>query len=471
MIATSDRKWKPNCFVRFQRVSVLSNGTLLHSELARVELHHQEQGKVVEAGRDRCHQDHVEIRDLEELGNEECRRAQHRRRNDRPQPPRREQPARGVLAVARLGEHGVSDGAERDGGRDTAARRPAQQERRQHDGAPRAGGLAAHRGEGEVDEEFARAGELQERAVNGEQDDERGGDVHRHAEDPLQRHVHVADEPRDVVAAVRPRLAQVRAEHRVGDKQHADERHDPARAAARRLQHQQRQDHAEHHVQVGRDGAAVGEIVAADETVADDEERQRHRDPVPPHDAVAEAAGEREQQEHQEQDEADVDHAQLLRRHDRVRGIQVEQRHHDGDRHHDAPEQAGEAVGRAFFRLDVLLGFLERRLVDRDVVLRGDLVNQPVFFVAHRARLLPAAIALPGNKKSSAWGALDFGLARDNPTGYLTFNPCSRKYLTAPGWNGITIAALVWCFKSKFSDSLCTRTMSSFLSNMVFTML
>ena len=130
------------------------------------------------------------------------------------------------------------------------------------------------------------------------------------------------------------------------------------------------------------------------------------RDPVPPHDAVAEAAGEREQQEHQEQDEADMDHAQLLRRHDRVRGVEVEQRHDDGNRHHDAPEQAGKAVGRALFRLDVLLGFLERRFVDRDVVLRGDFVKQPFFLVAHRARLLPATLSRSAPEtKNPALGA------------------------------------------------------------------
>jgi len=354
-----------------------------------------------------------------------------------PSPPAASNPP----AVARLGEHRIGHGAERHRGGHAAAGRPPKQERGQHDGAPGAGGLAPHRGEREVDEELAGAGHLQEGAVDGEEYDERGGYIHRHSEDPLQRHIHVANEPRDVIAAVRPRLAQVRAEHRVNHEQHAYERHDPASSAARRFQHEQRQDHAEHHVQVGRDGAAIGEIVAAEDAVADDNERDRGPNPVPPHDAVTVAAGKREQQIAQEQHEADVHHAQLLRRHDGVGRIEVEERHDDGHHHHEAAEVAGQAVGRALLCLDVLLGLLERSFVDRDVVRRGNVVNQILVLAAHRARLRPAPLARKKKKSSARRAGFRSGPVR--PEGYLTLSPFSRKYLTAPGWNGITIAALV----------------------------
>jgi hypothetical protein len=134
-------------------------------------------------------------------------------------------------------------------------------------------------------------------------------------------------------------------------------------------------------------------------------------------------------------------HAQLLRRHDGVGRVEVKERHDDRHHHHEAPEEAGQAVDRALLRLDVLLGLLERSLVNRDMVLRGNVVNQFLVLAAHRARLLPAPLARKKKKSSARRAGLRSGQVR--PAGYLTFSPFSRKYFTAPGWNGITIAALV----------------------------
>jgi hypothetical protein len=78
------------------------------------------------------------------------------------------------------------------------------------------------------------------------------------------------------------------------------------------------------------------------------------------------------------------------------------------------PEDARQAVGRSLLRLDVLLGFLERSFVDRDLALRGNLVYQFLVLAAHRARPLPAPLAL-SKKKSSAQRALDSIQARNNP--------------------------------------------------------
>src|ERR687889_523610 len=61
--------------------------------------------------------------------------------------------------------------------RDARAGRPAEQERGEDDGAAGAGRLAAHGREREVEIELAGARVLQERTVDGEQDDERRGDV------------------------------------------------------------------------------------------------------------------------------------------------------------------------------------------------------------------------------------------------------------------------------------------------------
>ena len=64
------------------------------------------------------HRDDLEIRDLEELRDEEGGSAQHGRRDDGAEAARREQAARGVLLVAGLGEQRMGDGADGDGGGD-----------------------------------------------------------------------------------------------------------------------------------------------------------------------------------------------------------------------------------------------------------------------------------------------------------------------------------------------------------------
>jgi hypothetical protein len=88
--------------------------------------------------------------------------------------------------------------------------------------------LAAHRCERKVDEKLAGARKLEERAVDRKQDDERGGNIHGHAEDALERHVHMSGEPGDVVTAVGPRHWEIWPDHRVNDEQNDDEGHDPS---------------------------------------------------------------------------------------------------------------------------------------------------------------------------------------------------------------------------------------------------
>ena len=188
-----------------------------HTVLARVDLDHQEQRQVIQQRRHDGHQQHVEVGDLQELGDQERRGAEHRRRDDCAQATRGEQAAGGVFLVTHLGEHRVGHGTQRHRGRDPRARRAAQEERREHDAAPRAGGLAAHRRERKVDVELARARVLQERTEDREQDNERRRYVHRDAVDSFQRHVHHANQPAHFVALVRPRRRQQRAHQRIGD--------------------------------------------------------------------------------------------------------------------------------------------------------------------------------------------------------------------------------------------------------------
>ena len=168
----------------------------LRVEPLGVELDHEQQRQVVEAGRDDRHPDHVEVADLEELGDQEGGGAQHRRRDDGAEPAGREQAAGGVLLEARPLHQRIGDGADRHRGGDAGAGRTAEQERRQHHRAAGAVGLVAHQRHREVDEEFSGAGMLQERAVDREQDDQRGRHVDRNAENALERDEQMADELR-----------------------------------------------------------------------------------------------------------------------------------------------------------------------------------------------------------------------------------------------------------------------------------
>ena len=58
---------------------------------------------------------------------------------------------------------------------------------------------------------------LQECAEDREQDDQRGGDIDGRAENALERHVEVADQPVDAVSPVRPRRGQRRPDQRIDD--------------------------------------------------------------------------------------------------------------------------------------------------------------------------------------------------------------------------------------------------------------
>ncbi|MCX7147303.1 MAG: hypothetical protein NT042_14170 [Sulfuritalea sp.] len=271
-----------------------------------------------------------------------------------------------VFAVAGLGQHRVSHGAQGYRGRHAGAGRAAEQEGRQHDGAPRSGRLVAHGGEGEVDIELARPGILQECAVDGEQDDQRRRDVDRRAEDAFERHEHVPDQALQVVAAVRPWCWQMRAEQGIGDEAEHDGRHHPARCTPRGFEHQHDQRHAQYQVPAIGCGGAVGEVVAAGEQVGDDADAEQRRRPVPPAGAVAKALRHGKQQEGQEEHEADMDRAQGLRRHDAVGGVEMEQRHDHGDHRDKNAHLAPKPVRGTFFLLDEFLGLFQLLVTDDD---------------------------------------------------------------------------------------------------------
>ena len=341
------------------------------AEFLGVQFDHDQQRHVIEAGRDRRHPDHVEIADLEKLGDQERGRAQHRRRQDGAEPAGREQPAGGVLLETGLRHHRIGDGADHHGGGDARSGGAAEQERGQHHGAPGAVRLAAHQGEREVDEEFSGAGMQQERAIDREQDDQRGGDVDRDTENTFQRDEEMADQPRQVVAAMGPGRRQMRSQHRIGNEEQRHHGHDRPGGAARRLQQQHDEDDADDHVPAVGRGGAVGKILAAPQRIDDGRDRDDAGHDVPPAHPVAKPRRQRKQQKTQHQREGDVGVAQLLGRNDRVGRIEVEQAHRDRDRGRDPPGPAHQPVGGAFLGLDKGFRLVQRLVGDGDDVVIG----------------------------------------------------------------------------------------------------
>ena len=340
----------------------------LRVEPLGIELDHEQQRQVVEAGRDDRHPDHVEVADLEELGDQEGGGAQHRRRDDGAEPAGGEQTAGRVLLESRPLHQRIGHGADRHRGGDAGAGRTAEQKRGQHHRAAGAVGLVAHQRHGKIDEEFSGAGMLQERAIDREQDDERGRHVHRNAENALQRDEEMADELRNVIAAVRPRRRQIWPVISVGHERDRHARDDPAGGSPRRLEQQHDEHDAEHDVEMGRHGGAVGEFLAAFYGVDQDRRAGDTGDNVPPADVVAKSRRHRKQQEAQHHHEGDVGVAQRLGGDDgkvgerpgaRDRGVEVKQRHRHRDRRDQRAGPADEAIDHAVLGLDIGLGLAQ----------------------------------------------------------------------------------------------------------------
>jgi hypothetical protein len=140
---------------------------------------------------------------------------------------------------------------------------------------------------------------LQDGAIDREHDDQRRRYVDRNAEDTLQRDEQMADQSRNIVAAVCPGRRKIGSEIRVENEAYGDHGHDPAGSAPRRLQHQHDEDGTEDDVPFFRHRRAIGEFVALHERVDDGRDPDQRRNYVEPLDAVAEAIGDRKQQEAQ----------------------------------------------------------------------------------------------------------------------------------------------------------------------------
>src|SRR5262249_26712868 len=173
---------------------------------------------------------------------------------------------------------------------------------------------------------------LKDGAVNREHNDQCGGYVDWHAENTFQRDKQMADQPRDIVAAVCPGRRQLGYKIGIENKADRNHWHDPASGASRRFQHEDDEDSAQNHVPFFRHSRTIGEIIAMHERVDDRRNPEQRWNHVEPLDAIAEAISDRKQQETQQQNESNVSVTQRDRRYDVIRGIEMKQRHSDRDR-------------------------------------------------------------------------------------------------------------------------------------------
>ena len=124
----------------------------------------------------------------------------------------------------------------------------------------------------------------QDRAVDREQDDVGGGDVERHAEHAFERHVERADQPLEVVAAMRqqiePDAIEQRPGERVGDehgRRHGQHQPD---GAARGLEDDRERGRAADHIERRRVGRAIDELREVGERPAQRHQRRGDQRPV-----------------------------------------------------------------------------------------------------------------------------------------------------------------------------------------------
>ncbi len=336
-------------------------GTL---EAPRIQFHHHEERCVEEDRGDRRHADHVEVRDLQELGDEERSRAEHRRRQDRTEPTGRQQPACRFLRVPGPREQRIGDGAQRDRRGDTAARRPAEQEGSQHDRPTGRRTALPHHGEREVDEELARAGCLKDRAVHGEEDDEGRAHVDRCAEDAFHRHRHVPHQAIERIASMRPGRGQPRPDEGIRDERRHHDRQHPSGGPTHGLEHQQHQQATGDDIPGFGLHGAVRRGIPVTEEPRDAGDSEAGEQPVPGHHAVAETSRHRQREEQKPEHQRDVQTAQPRRTDDVDGRIEMEhgracKRDGQGDR-----QRTSQAIGRAILLLDETLGLREAIRLD-----------------------------------------------------------------------------------------------------------
>ena len=264
--------------------------------------------------------------------------------------------------------------------------------------------------------------------------------------------------------------------------------------AARGLEQQQNQGHADVEIErLGIDGA-VAELGALIDDVADHGDAGGRTQPIERRDAVAPALQHREENENQRQHHADVDGPQRVggddgyvveRRRARRGGVEMEDRDEDRKPDDRGAEPAPHPVGGALLLLDQLLdalAFVLGELASGQHLLQGDVpldrlgYHRPSPALTRKARACAFARSLSERprwrhppKDGRAAGRIVQQLARMPCSAvlYSTLMPFSAKYLSAAGCQGMPAFADFWFSTLMLSASLWTLPRSSRFSSMI----
>ncbi len=127
-----------------------------------------------------------------------------------------------------------------------------------------------------------RARHVHEGAVDDKEHHEGGADRKRHAEDPFQRHVHVADDPVQVITLMGNDIREIISEIHVEQESHDDQGEGVVDDAAGDFQQQKDRHDAEEEVQRFRERGTADELVHVDEGVGDGGHTQEGQGQVHP---------------------------------------------------------------------------------------------------------------------------------------------------------------------------------------------
>ena len=245
-------------------------GDALEAQALGFHMHHEAHGQVIQQGGHQGRLGDLHVTDAQELGHDEGR-SPHDGRHD-------------LATGGRGGFHGAGKGTaiahalhERDGEGTRGHRighgrtgNGTEETTGQHGHLGGAAHVAAGSGQGQVDEELAQTGAVQEGTEQDEQEDEGGRHAQRHAEQAFRGQIHVRDDTLHGETGVPQHAGDQVAELGVQQEDHGHQGDGDAHDTAGRLQHQQDGRTAHDEVQLGgRTGIQHNDVILPDDVAAD----------------------------------------------------------------------------------------------------------------------------------------------------------------------------------------------------------
>ena len=215
-----------------------------------LEMHAEPDASKIEQSRNHGRLDDVDVGHAHELCHEEGRGAHDRRHELAARGGRRLDGASEVLVIAeflhhrdgqRTRAHNVGDGAAGDRTHEAG---------RQHGDLRRAAAGPARNGIGKIDKELAETRGLKVSAEENEEEDERGRDAQRNAEDTLGGKVEMADQLVEVQPTMREHTRHIGTCKGIAEEEQHDTDHRQADDTARGFDHEHDAEYAHHQVDI-----------------------------------------------------------------------------------------------------------------------------------------------------------------------------------------------------------------------------